>query len=300
MVFAVLVERFLHWPVAYHPLAFFRLIAKNLALRVNPSKPRSAQQRKIAGALAATLLLLPFIMIVAMLLYLAPYPFIFDFLLLLVALQYRPALRAYDKIRVNLQADKKALARHYLDSMVLRDTANLSPMGIAKAAIESLIYRTQAHQVGVLFWFLIGGGTAALAVRLLAELNHSWNTKLARFVFFGRPVKLLWQIINWIPQLLFLIAFALAQNISGAFAGLRAKRTFPGVSTLKLVTASALGIQLNGPAFYDGQKNRAPRVGGPREVRFDDLQRCRNTLYRSMAILWVTLLLTTIVSVHIQ
>lgn len=299
MLVVLLIERVIYWPPAYHPLTLFRLIASNLARKVNPDKRRSAAQRKIAGTLAIAVLLVPLAMILAMLLFLVQFPFFFDGILLLIAIQYRNVSRAYQLIGNALKYEKKALARHYLDDLVLRETQNLSLIGIAKASIEMLILRTQSQLFCTLFWFAIGGGLAAFMVRLIFELQQSWNTKLPQNREFGAPAKQIWQLLNWLPGLIFIFAFALAQNITGVYNAYKRRPSSGTTHPLKLLCGGALGIQLSGPVIYQGVKRRFMRVGGDREVRFADLKRAQGAIYRSQAVLLVGYLLITVIIVNI-
>ncbi len=65
----------------------------------------------------------------------------------------------------------------------------MSAIGLTKACIETLSLRFAKQWFSVLFWFMLGGGIAALSYRLLQELQQCWNPKLTQFQHFGRVCR---------------------------------------------------------------------------------------------------------------
>lgn len=293
ILFAVIViERLLPWPDKYHPLSLFRFVAIKMASKVNPSQKRSAYQRQIAGALAAIVLILPITAITAILIYLAEFPLFFNGIVLLIALQFRPIIRSFRRITICLKSDKKALAKNILSTLVLRETQALSPLGIAKAAIESLLLRLNHQFFSVIFCYLIAGSTAALTYRLVFELTQIWNTKLIRFRYFGLPIRRFHSLIIYIPSLITSFGFAIAERFLAAVSALN---KLPRRSSLHLKILALMGgslqIQLSGPVYYQGQKRRFIKVGGAREVRFVDMSRTLLALHKAQAVLLTFILL---------
>ncbi|WJG08888.1 cobalamin biosynthesis protein [Aliiglaciecola sp. LCG003] len=270
----IMLERVLPWQDKYHPLTLFRLIALNLAAKVNPNQPRSSMQRQLSGSLAIIVLLLPMIIIVAISLFIAQYPIFFDGLMLLIALRFQPILMHFKLVKKSIRAEKKQLARHHLSYLVLRETETLSPMGMAKAAIEALVLRFNYQQVGIVFWYLIGGGLTALSVRLIYELSQCWNIKLRRYQDFGLAAARISKILFYLPSGIFAVVFSLLNGITSVFKAFKQRpNNLPFQHMLKLVLAGSLGIQLGGPAIYKGNKVRYPKVGADRQVRFGDMDR---------------------------
>lgn len=296
VVAALLLEWIIPWPEKAHPLTLLRLMALNLAAKVNPSSPRTSTQRRISGSLAIIVLLLPILVIVSIPLLLAEYPLFFDTLMLLVAIQFQPIRRHFKALQKALKTDKKNLARHHLNGMVLRETDKLTPMGIAKAAIESLNQRFIYQQFSILFWYVLAGGLVALIVRMFFELSQTWNTKLRKNQDFGVPAALISQILFLIPQVFFLFIFSLANNVIGAYRSLKSVSQTQHYSTyVKAIIGGSMGFQLGGPAFYQNLKVRSQRVGATREVRFADLQRSWNSVNQTL--LMFLALLTLILAI---
>jgi len=270
----MLVETLWAWPEKFHPLSFARLLARRMADKVHPSTERSELQQKISGSLAIFMLLLPLAMILLIFTSMAHFPLFFDALLLLVALQYQTVVKRSHKVAKALGQQKKVLARQTLAHMVLRETERLSPIGIAKATIESLLLRFAQQYCSVIFYYLIFGGVGALCYRLIYEFSHCWNIKIHRFRSFGYPAAKIMHIMQFIPVRLYGLIFMLAQNISGGLAAWRSGSKNP-CSHVWLLTigGGALGIELGGPAYYNDQKIRFRKCGGQRQVRFEDIER---------------------------
>lgn len=291
LLLVVLLERVINWPDSYHPLTLFRLLATLLAKKVNPSAARSQLQRRISGSLAAIILILPTIVILGALLYLSVYPQFFNALLLLIALQFSPVVGQFKRVQNAIQHEKKILARQQLSPLVLRQTDLLSPMGLAKAAVESLVLRYCYQYLSIMFWYLLTGGLGALIVRLCFELSQTWNTKIRHNTYFGAPVSFINQILQWLPTRIFLIMFITAQGIGNAVKAFKQRPQNQPYHLIKVIVGGALGFQLGGPAFYQDQKRRYPKLGGLREIRFMDMQRTLRALASTTAIFLVLTIL---------
>lgn len=296
---ALLVERFVPWPEKYHPLSLFRLVCINLAAKVNPiKKPRAPSQNKLAGLLAIVILLLPSLTIIGILTAFAYYPQFFELLLFLIAIQIQPARRHFKLTGKALREEKKLLARHHLSLIVLRNTQRLSPLGIAKAAVESMILRYNYQVFGSICWFIVTGGLGALAVRLLFEMSQCWNVKLQQNHNFGKFCSYLVTLIFLPSSIIFCILFMLAQGFIRGLNGLSYLKSTSGIiwsngPLVKAVCGGSLGIRLGGPAYYNGLKQRYPKLGGKREVVYADLKRLNQALFRVLAISLVGLFLST-------
>jgi adenosylcobinamide-phosphate synthase len=175
---------------------------------------------------------------------------------------------------------------------VLRETDRLSAVGIAKASIESLLLRFNQQFISVIFWYFILGGVGALSYRLLYEFTHCWNTKLVRFTHFGQPLARLVQVLQWLPVRLACVALVVAQNVSGAIQAYRSFVSNKGPHKtahmlLLNLQGGALGIELSGPAYYDGQKIRSATCAGQRQVRHMDIKRTIHAIQKAKVVIIV-------------
>ena len=274
----------------FHPLTVIRILADRMAHRVHPSTQRSVTQQQISGGLGFVVLLAPFILIIGLFGTLVEFPVLFDALLLFIACEYRSVRRQTRRVYNALKAEHKALARNLLANQVLRETEKLSPMGVGKAALETLQLRFVYQIVTPVLLFVLFGAVIALAYRLLYDTAQVWNPSQARFRHFGKPLRKTLDLIQWLPIRLFILIAALSESLRGAFTSSKQAGKCP---RLRILTAigGALGVQLGGPAYYDGLKTRLAKVGGNREIKLADLPRGLTATIRMQAVMTVMVLL---------
>jgi adenosylcobinamide-phosphate synthase len=247
------------------------------------------RQQNVSGSLAAIVLLLPFCSILAVFKYLSEYPIFFEGLMLLIALRFQDITKQTRRVSAALSKHQKMLARHALSQIVIRETQKMSPLGIVKANIESLLLRYSYQYCSVIFWYLLTGGLGALTYRLVYELSLCWNTKLTRFRHFGQPVRSVINILQWLPSKLASLSVVSAVNINQGSAAIFQRVSYQcnHVFVLNLCGAS-LGIELGGPAYYEKQKVRTRKCGGDRQVILADNLRAIAAINRATWI-WLTL-----------
>ncbi|MBU0912183.1 MAG: cobalamin biosynthesis protein [Gammaproteobacteria bacterium] len=251
-------------PQDYQPLTFFRIFARQLAVKVHPDPNRATSQQLISGSLALALVLLPTLALLAPLYWLSDWPLVLDGLLLYFCLDFVHYRQQSHKIALAISQQQNSRAKDLLQPLVLRQTQSLSSTGLCKANIEMLWLRTAKQWVGVSFWFLIGGGLAAVAYRLLLLCNQQWNDKQTNFRYFGRPASLLTQWASLPGSLITALLLAFLTDITGAFRqwrqASRLKLCLPHLLILGAL-ASALRINLAGPVMYQQRKNQRQRLG---------------------------------------
>jgi len=288
LLLIVFVERYIPWPDKYHPISFIKILATGMQAKVLSPERNSIGQQTLSGTLACIVLMLPFCVILAVFKYLSVYPLFFEALMLLVAMRFQDIPRQTLRVTAALSKQQKMLARHALSQIVMRETEKMSPLGMVKANIESLLLRYSFQYCSVIFWYLLTGGFGALIYRLFYELSLRWNNKLARFKYFGQPVRYLVYILQWLPSKFAGLSVLIAVNISQGFSAL-----FQSVSyqcnhlfVLNLCGAS-LGIELGGPAYYEQQKVQAKKCGGKRQIILADSTRTLAAINRATWV-WLT------------
>lgn len=285
------IEKWLNWPEKAHPLTLLRILAHNMASKVHPDQRRPESQQKVSGTLAIVVLSIPLLVIASALILFAEYSAFFDGLMLLIALQFQPVIKGVQRVEKALQQNKKMLARNLLSKWVLRETSQLSQLGIIKTSIETLLLRFSYQYISVLFWFLVAGGIGALTYRFFYEMSQVWNIKQKRFRHFGRPVSWLSFAMQWLPVRLNALCFLLAVNVKQGLQGLWINKKNVSSHTLLLsAKGGALDINLGGPAFYDTQKIRLPKCGGNRDPQLLDIKRTRMAINQTLLV-WATFLI---------
>jgi len=262
LVVVLLLEHNLKWSDKTHPLTLFRILAR--ALGDKAIKPeRSATQQKIAGFFAVIVLILPMLILAVTLIMFAEFDWFFDGFFLLIALSYSGVARKYRQINQLLKQDKRALARNQLDTLVLRQTENLSKVGIIKANMETRLLRFHYQYFSVIFWYLFTGGIGALIYRCLFEMAQAWNLKQRKYREFGRSAAWCMLILQWFPVRISSLFFTLSLGLSGSIAAFKKLGgKFSNHSLILAVFGGSLKCELGGPAFYGATKVRLPKVGG--------------------------------------
>ena len=260
-------------PASYQPLQVVRQAAIGLARRVN--KPGyGKQQLLISGTLAMLVLLLPLLALAAAFASLSEWPEFWHALLLYCCLDWQNQRNQAFLLAQSIEKQQLSLARDLIKPLVLRQSQQLSEVGLCKATIESLTLRLAKQWVGVLFWFLVGGGLAALAYRLLFELQQSWNPKQPGFAAFGQPVGRLLTLMAWLPQLLTAALLALLKNWRGSrYYRQQATEQDYALPQRWLLAASSAALQRNlaGPRYYSATKQQRTRFGPATEPKALDI-----------------------------
>jgi adenosylcobinamide-phosphate synthase len=242
----------------YHPLTLYRLLAMRLDLKVNHPN-RGKLQNYIAGSLGFISLTLPILVILYFALELVYFRWFFDGLILFIALSSSDKTTLYNRTYKHLSKQNKIVARACVSSMVLRSTDRLSPLGCAKAAMESSSLRFYYHFATILFWFFLIGPLFALWIRLISECHQAWNCRLSRYQYFGVPVARLNSLLQTLPCGLHCLLFSLLYRPSKT-----AKQWFLNIhrgsrQLIVACTAYALPCELGGPSIYNDHKVRFER-----------------------------------------
>lgn len=160
-------------------------------------------------------------------------------------------------------------ARRQVARIVGRDTAGLDEPEVARAVIETLAESASDGVVAPLFYLAIGGAPAALAYKAVNTLDSMIGHRDERYQFFGKFAARLDDAANFIPArltaLLFVLgAWALRLDWRGAWRVLRrdgAKHKSPNAGRPEAAMAGALGVELGGTNYYEGEPHYGQRLG---------------------------------------
>ncbi|MCU4676694.1 cobalamin biosynthesis protein [Catenovulum sp. 2E275] len=274
----------------YHPVYFFRQVVERLADKVHPDPKRHKSQLQISGTLALISAILPVMIILYLFMPLVEVSWFIDIIVVWVCLSYQHCALAHQKIAQALFKGKKYLARDRLSDWVLRDTDNLSELGIVKASIENQVLRSGYFYHAIIFWYLLAGPVFVLGFRLLLELNQSWNAKQARFFHFAQPTKWLLHILAWLPLRLFALSLCLNWQQLKQVIKLNAKNWRFSNSLAALAAASiCLKVQLGGAVSYASVKLRRVQLTQYRLAKAADIGQIDKFLRRSARI-WLIII----------
>jgi len=270
----VLAANWFSLPAAYHPLTLFRYYARQLAKKVHPDPNRPPQQQLISGNLAVIVATAPPLLLCYSLYQFSELPQLLDALLLYISLDWQQQRKHILSVSDSLKRGQLMLAKEQATKLVLRDTSRLTAMGISKAMLESTVLRNTKLMLGVCCWFLVGGGIAALAYRLLQELAQQWNSKLPLNTHFGVPAAWLATITAAPALLISSVILALQHGISRCYKQIRQipRLNINPLSFLLLCcTSVAVRCNLGGPAYYGNTKLLRSRIPYQRDPAWQDI-----------------------------
>ncbi|MBA6389833.1 cobalamin biosynthesis protein [Colwellia sp. BRX10-3] len=244
--------------ITQQPLAFFNFYCQRLADKVN-KQTNSSRQQNISGLIAVLVTLVPLIAILWLFEVFIEVQWLWHALLLYFALGSFGLTKTNKAIAREIVANNNYQAKQKVAPLLLRDTEQLSPLGISKACIEMQVLRSSQLLVCVGFYFLFFGPLAALAFRLLLEMHYAWNIKIYRFVHFGAAINYIVKLLQWLPSRLFavlLLIGTVGQNTLLYWRLIRGKFFQTDNSILLHVLALGLEIKLSGVAMYNRSKVR--------------------------------------------
>jgi adenosylcobinamide-phosphate synthase len=160
-------------------------------------------------------------------------------------------------------------ARRSLSWIVGRDTANLSPEGIRRAAVETIAENFSDGLVAPLTYLALGGPVLAWAYKAVNTLDSMVGYKNERYLYLGRFSARLDDAANFVPArvaafLLTLGARILKLDHKRAYLTWRREGGFhssPNSGQTEAAMAGALNVSLGGPNHYGGQLFDKPVIG---------------------------------------
>ena len=170
-----------------------------------------------------------------------------------------------------LAAGDLALARQRVAQIVGRDTAQLDEAGVTRAAVECVAESTVDGVTAPLFFALMAGPAGAMAYRAINTLDSTFGYKTARYLKFGWASARLDDLANYLPARITAPLIGVAAAILGrcplrSWRVLRRdgrKHESPNAGLSEAAMAGALGVQLGGLNFYEGEPLEKPAIGDP-------------------------------------
>jgi adenosylcobinamide-phosphate synthase len=254
MLIKLLVSRF----ITHEPLRFFQFYCQQLGSKVNKTN-NSTQQQCIAGLVAIIITLLPITIILWLFADFVALDYLWYGFLLYLAFGSFELQKINKTIAQALASNQNYVAKQALKPLVLRETEQLSSVGLSKAAIEMQLLRTLQQGYTVAFIFLVFGPLAALVYRLLLEMHYRWNSKLIAFSHFGYYAKTLVNVCTWLPVRLFTLLLLLLSVGRDFLLFWRLSKSYffkLNNNMAILLLALSLEVKLGGVAMYQEEKLR--------------------------------------------
>lgn len=160
-------------------------------------------------------------------------------------------------------------ARSAMPALVGRDPASLDREAMIRATVESVAENSSDGVIAPLFFLFIAGPAGAIAYKAINTLDSMIGHRDERYLHFGRFAAQLDDVANWIPARIAALCIMAASEvwlrrgreayaICSRDAG---KHESPNAGYPEAAMAGGLGIQLGGPAIYEGEKIERATLG---------------------------------------
>ncbi|MCR5084097.1 MAG: cobalamin biosynthesis protein [Succinivibrionaceae bacterium] len=248
---------------------------RHLSIKVNKSRDKEAH-RLFAGVLLSLLIYAFALSMLVIFRYVASFDSLVSLLLLLFLLELRSTAAQGRAVANCLASGDLMAAREALAPLVLRSVNELSAIGVAKAACESMCLRLFTSWFAIMAWFLVAGIEGSFFMALTCALAQSFNAKLPSYQAFGSLARRAEEALLMLPALILMICLMLSlaplRTAQAALWGW--ERYAAPVSGMVLgAVGYRLGIALGGPRIYAGEKIRYHRLGGRRQPTAEDIGR---------------------------
>ena len=210
------------------------------------------------------------------------------------------------KVYTALEEGTLLEAREAVGMIVGRDTGSLDEAGVTKATVETVAENTADGVVAPLFYMMIGGAVFGFAYKAINTLDSMIGYKNEKYQYFGTFAARMDDVANYIPARVSALCMILGSGLCGfdarqAFSIYRRdrkKHKSPNSAQTESVMAGALGIQLNGDAWYFGKLHKKPSIGdASRPIEPADILRSHKLMFATSALCLVVFAVVRILAV---
>lgn len=160
--------------------------------------------------------------------------------------------------------------------IVGRDTSNLNPQQIRKAALETLSENLSDGVIAPLFWFAILGVPGMFAYKMINTLDSMIGYKNERYKDFGCCAAHIDDIANYIPARLTAVLMILVNGKLSLFLFVKKyarQHASPNSGYPESALAGILNCRFGGPNLYFGKLVDKPYIGdNDKELTYHDMQ----------------------------
>ena len=287
---ALILDRLLGEPKHWHPLVGFGNLAQFIESRFNLNGVQDSRL-KLRGLLSLTLLVAPVTAFTAYISYHYNYYFVFEVLVLYLAIGARSLVEHAQRVSDALLLERIDNARIFTSHLVSRDTEAMTETDMSRATIESTLENGSDAIFAPLFWFVIGGAPAVVLYRLSNTLDAMWGYRTERFKHFGWAAARFDDVLNYIPARLTALTYACLGHFQTALQCWRTQAAScksPNGGPVMSSGAGALALELGGPTRYHGKLEDCPVLGrGERPMAKDIVH--ATTLVQHGIYLWLAI-----------
>jgi adenosylcobinamide-phosphate synthase len=222
-------------------------------------------------------------------------PWLLGAIVLYLGIRFRAILTEYTAIAHALRAHDIDQARDLLGKCLGRSVLQYDATQIAKAAIEYAVINCYRGLFATVFWFVVLPGPAgALVYRAAFIATQRWTHDATSGEHdFGWFADLMFELMDWIPQRLTAVSFAIVGDFEDALYCWRSQATQWGNAAEGIVLASAagaLGARLGDPLTEAEGARYRPELGIGEHADADYMRSAEGLIWRAV-LLWLVVLL---------
>lgn len=178
--------------------------------------------------------------------------------------------------------------------IVSRDTRDMTPAQVSRAAIESAAENLSDGVIAPAFWFLLGGAPGLVLYKAINTADSMIGYRTPEFEAFGWAAARLDDVLNLIPARLTALLVA-GPNGCGDWRGIirdAGRHKSPNAGWPEAAMARRLGIALAGPRVYDGSLRQLAWVNetARQDIGAGDIDAAVHVLWRT----WLWALIGTL------
>ncbi|MCD8155279.1 MAG: adenosylcobinamide-phosphate synthase CbiB [Clostridiales bacterium] len=271
----------------YHPVCLIGNLISLLEKGIRRIFPKSSRGELAGGFLEVILVCAFSLTVPAVILYFLyglsfPAGFVLETFWCYQLLAIRSLKTESMKVCDRLENGTLAEARHAVSMIVGRDTAELTPEGVTRAAVETVAESTSDGIVAPMIYMILGGVPLMFLYKGINTMDSMLGYKNDRYLYYGRAAAKLDDGANFIPARIagWLMVMAAGfsdldeKNADRIFRRDRRKHASPNSAHCEAAAAGALHVQLAGNAYYFGKLFEKPTLGDPdREIQPEDIRR---------------------------
>jgi adenosylcobinamide-phosphate synthase len=285
-----------HYHPLRQPLRHFQLFAQYAALL----REKFDGGEHAHGAIAWCLGVLPIVFAVWLVhLWLAELGFLLELIWGVAVLYLTMGLKYFssvaEEIAAKLSGGQLEEARQDLQQWRGGDASAFDAREISSLTIEQLVVHSHRQTFGVLFWFVLLGPAGAVLFRLASILALRWRESSTEFSAVARKV---FHALNWVPQRLTALTYAVAGNFEDAMYCWRSQASnwADGEEGIVLAAgAGAMGVRLGQPLNVGGQWMERPEIGLGDEPDADHIESANSMIWRGLVV-WLVIALLLMVA----
>lgn len=214
---------------------------------------------------------------------------------LYLTMGFRQFSHAFTGINEALELGDLNEARRLLEDWIRQPCSEMSVEEISRLAIEQGVIDSFRHVFAVLFWFaILPGPSGAVIYRMAALLDKRWGRRHRNFnEAFGGFASQMQRLLDWVPQRLTAVSFAIVGNFEDAMFCWRSQASTwvqDRYGILLSSAAGALGIRLGESLHRDHTVVFRPELGVGDVVEPQHLQSAVGLLWRTV-VFWMLIIM---------